>query len=515
MTEYLRESRKNVRKRKDNSIQISGPLELEQSAATKAKNAFNDARRKGGGKDANFSRKLDITGPVNVVHKLHVDKDLNWTGKESANSLELLDKLGEGAYGAVYRALHVPTGHILAVKTVPMSGAAQETDDIKKEIEILKQCRHDNIVSLYGCMFQEGVLWILMDFCGAGSVKDFQKHWPKPLTESEITAIMYFVVLGLRYLHSINIIHRDLKSANILITENGDVKIADFGVSFQVNNTLAKANTVVGTPLFMAPEALAASNSTEKADIWSMAITAIEMVDGYPPHHDENIMRAMLLITTAEPPKLVNADKMSDKFNAFLARCLKMNADERPSAEELLEDELFKDQNHKAVMAGLLAEYRINKLVNLSSDSLSDKQATDNDDDGACQLVEEALEVFEEDPRRPVIKRTESVRSTSSNGSLGTISHGDLDKIAFINTVVKQKKQWAPDVEESINAMEELMTSLQEQLNEEKIMTAEAAFYKGVSFQKLVREINEMKVTAAELEAKVASYKRSTRKPKK
>lgn len=506
----MRESRKNVKKKKDTSMHISGPLELEQTTATKAKNAFNDARRKGGGKDSSQGRKLDITGPVNVVHKLHVDKDLNWTGKESANSLELLNKLGEGAYGAVYRALHVPTGHILAVKTVPMSGAEQQTDDIKKEIEILKQCRHDNIVSLYGCMFHEGVLWILMDFCGAGSVKDFQKHWPKPLTESEVTAIMFFVVQGLCYLHSINIIHRDLKSANILITENGDVKIADFGVSFQVNNTLAKANTVVGTPLFMAPEALAATNSTEKADIWSMAITAIEMVDGVPPHHDENIMRAMLLITTAPPPKLVNADKVSDKFNNFLARCLKMDAEERPSAEELLEDELFKDQNHKAVMAGLLAEYRINKLVNLSSDSLSDKQNTD-DDDGSCFLVEEALEVFEEDPKRPAMKRTESVRSTSSNSSLGTISHGDIEKIAFINTVIKQQKQWAPDVEESILAMEELMTSLQDQLNEEKIMTAEAAFYKGVSYQKLVREIKEMKITAAELQKKVDAYKKSSR----
>ena len=290
----------------------------------------------------------------------------------------------------------------------------------------------------------------------------------------------------------------------------------------------------------------------------------------------------MLLITTAPPPKLVNADKVSDKFNNFLARCLKMDADERPSAEELLEDELFKDQNHKAVMAGLLAEYRINKLVNISSDSLSDKQNTD-DDDGSCVLVEEALEVFEEDPRRPVMKRTESVRSTSSNSSsLGTISHGDIDKIAFINTIVKQKKQWAydtpalslsyisltrththtlshfpqlcslrlqsspsrettnsslppppplslslclsvclagahcsqpcrPDVEESILAMEELMTALQDQLNEEKIMTSDAAFYKGISYQKLVREIKEMNITVAELQKKVDSYKRSNR----
>jgi serine/threonine protein kinase len=150
----------------------------------------------------------------------------------------------------------------------------------------------------------------------------------------------------------------------------------------------------------------------------------------------------MLLITTAEPPQLVNKDKVSDKFNNFLARCLKMDAEKRPSAEELLEDELFQGQNHKAVMAGLLAEYRINKLVNESSDSLSDKQNTD-DDDGSCVLMEEALEVFEEDAKRPVFKRTESSRSTSSNSSLGTISHGDIDKIAFINDVVKQKKQWA------------------------------------------------------------------------
>merc|ERR1712137_707333 len=300
-------------------------------------------------------KRIVITEPLHVEHKLHVDENLNWT---DANSLQLLNKLGEGAYGIVYRALHVPTNTELAIKTVPISEDSEESTDILKEIDILKQCRHDNVVSLYGCVFSENSLWIIMDYCSVGSVKDFMKHSPRSFTEKEISAVIYYVLRGLSYLHSISIIHRDLKSANILLTDSGEAKIADFGVSYQVSNTLAKKTTVVGTPLFMAPESLDGGDYSEKADIWSLAITAIEMHDGQPPHNDEHIMRAMLLITQNDPPTLSDPSSVSPEFNHFLERCLKKESKERATAEELMKDPFIANGDHQITLMEMIREFK-------------------------------------------------------------------------------------------------------------------------------------------------------------
>eukprot|EP01094_Clydonella_sp_ATCC50884_P021002 TRINITY_DN4500_c0_g1_i1.p1 TRINITY_DN4500_c0_g1~~TRINITY_DN4500_c0_g1_i1.p1 ORF type:complete len:582 (+),score=119.75 TRINITY_DN4500_c0_g1_i1:227-1972(+) len=322
---------------------------------------------------------LSITGPVKVTHKLHVDKDLNWS-EQSPESLRLTAKLGEGAYGCVYKATHVATDQEVAIKTVLVGAEEGEgVNEIKKEIDILKQCRHPNIVSLYGCVQKGNELWIMMDYCSIGSVKDFMKKSQKNLTEPQATAVLYYVCKGLCYLHDINIVHYDLKSANILINNEGNVKIADFGVSYKGDKTLSNKGgaSVVGTPLFMSPQALNCCDSGWSSDIWSLGVTAIEMIDGNPPYHDEHVMRAMLLIASGPPATVLHPENFSAKFNAFIARCLQMDDENRPTAEELLEDPLFEGVDHMQHLKGILAEGTILRL-NESDDVVDERILAQN-----------------------------------------------------------------------------------------------------------------------------------------
>eukprot|EP01103_Thecamoeba_quadrilineata_P000293 TRINITY_DN10248_c0_g1_i1.p1 TRINITY_DN10248_c0_g1~~TRINITY_DN10248_c0_g1_i1.p1 ORF type:complete len:478 (+),score=65.25 TRINITY_DN10248_c0_g1_i1:40-1473(+) len=297
---------------------------------------------------------LNITGPTNMVHKVHVDMEFNWTGVDPSTAFEIIKKLGDGAYGVVYKARHIETLYVLAVKVVL---AGKNIDDLKKEIDILKKCRNNNIVSLYGCCAKDGYLWILMDYCGYGSVTDFLKVYNKPLTMEEIVAIIYNVLQGLTYLHSRGIIHRDLKSGNILLSESGEVKIADFGVSSQLG-ALNHANTIIGTPLFMSPEVLDGQKYDYSADIWSLGITVIEMSDGTPPHSGENLMRSMMLIASGPPPTLIDTTRWPSDYNNFIARCVKKNPEQRPKAADLLLDPIFSNKDCKAIISELISKHK-------------------------------------------------------------------------------------------------------------------------------------------------------------
>jgi len=162
---------------------------------------------------------------------------------------------------------------------------------------------------------------------------------------------------GLKYLHSMKKIHRDIKSGNILLNHEGDCKLADFGVSAELNTTLAKRKTVIGTPYWMAPEVLQSSEYDGKADIWSLAITAIEMAVGEPPHSNVHPMRAIFLIPTSDPPTLPNPSDWSHDFNDFLKVCLVKNPANRPTAADLLEHHPFiKKAKTRATIAALVDE---------------------------------------------------------------------------------------------------------------------------------------------------------------
>ncbi|KJE90658.1 STE/STE20/MST protein kinase, variant 1 [Capsaspora owczarzaki ATCC 30864] len=266
---------------------------------------------------------------------------------------DVLEKLGEGSYGSVFKARHKDTQSILAVKQVPLENDLQ---DIIKEISMIKECDSPFIVKYYGSYFKDTDLWIIMEFCGAGSVADVMRLRRKVLEEPEIACILQHALKGLSYLHSKLKIHRDIKAGNILLNHEGVAKLADFGVAGQLSDAMAKRNTVIGTPFWMAPEVIQEIGYDVKADIWSLGITAIEMAEGRPPYAEIHPMRAIFMIPTKPPPTLSEKDKFSESFNDFLAKCLKKNPAERPTAAELLEHPFIKNAPPISVLSKVMTE---------------------------------------------------------------------------------------------------------------------------------------------------------------
>lgn len=173
--------------------------------------------------------------------------------KEPEEVFELLEKLGEGSYGSVHQARHRATGRIIAIKQVPVDSDLQE---IIKEISIMQQCECANIVRYYGSYFKQSDLWIVMEYCAAGSVADIMRILRTTLDAQQLASVLQGTLKGLTYLHARRKIHRDVKAGNILLDGRGQAKLADFGVAGQLSDTLAKRNTVIGTPFWMAPEVI-------------------------------------------------------------------------------------------------------------------------------------------------------------------------------------------------------------------------------------------------------------------
>ncbi|KAF8383093.1 cst-1 [Pristionchus pacificus] len=259
--------------------------------------------------------------------------------KQPEEVFDIVSKLGEGSYGAVHKAVHKATGHTLAVKKVPVDTDLQE---ILKEISIMQQCDSKYVVKYYGSYFKNSDLWIVMEYCGAGSISDIMRLRRKTLSEAEISAVLRDTLKGLRYLHLLKKIHRDIKAGNILLNTHGHAKLADFGVAGQLTDTLAKRNTVIGTPFWMAPEVIEEIGYDTKADIWSLGITAIEMAEGRPPYADIHPMRAIFMIPTKPPPTFKKPEEWSEPFQRFIRACLVKEPDSRKSAADLLQEDFIK-----------------------------------------------------------------------------------------------------------------------------------------------------------------------------
>ncbi|KAI8897487.1 kinase-like domain-containing protein [Globomyces pollinis-pini] len=233
--------------------------------------------------------------------------------KDPETLYDLIECIGCGSYGEVHKARSTETGDIVAVKIIKLE-PGEEIDEVLNEVNILKDCTHKNIVSYIGCYMKRGlqrgqkIIWIIMEYCGGGSVEAVSKALKAPLKEQEIKCIMRECLLGLEFLHSKNKIHRDIKCGNILMKDNGEIKLADFGVSTQLSKTFTKRNTFIGTPYWMAPEVITSEQQgtayDHKADIWSLGITAIEMAEGSPPMFELHPMRALFMIPTIKPPEL-------------------------------------------------------------------------------------------------------------------------------------------------------------------------------------------------------------------
>ncbi|KAI5725050.1 hypothetical protein M8J77_010336 [Diaphorina citri] len=268
---------------------------------------------------------------------------------------DVLCKLGEGSYGSVYKALHKESGQVLAIKQVPVDTDLQE---IIKEISIMQQCDSPYVVKYYGSYFKNTDLWIVMEYCGAGSVSDIMRLRKKTLSEDEIATILCDTLKGLEYLHLRRKIHRDIKAGNILLNTEGHAKLADFGVAGQLTDTMAKRNTVIGTPFWMAPEVIQEIGYDCVADMWSLGITALEMAEGKPPYGDIHPMRAIFMIPTKPPPSFREPDVWTPEFIDFVSRCLVKNPEERATASEMLNHEFIQNARPPTILAQLIAEAR-------------------------------------------------------------------------------------------------------------------------------------------------------------
>ncbi|OXB62329.1 hypothetical protein ASZ78_015073 [Callipepla squamata] len=365
---------------------------------------------------------MEPAAPKSKLKKLSEDS----LTKQPEEVFDVLEKLGEGSYGSVFKAIHKESGQVVAIKQVPVESDLQE---IIKEISIMQQCDSPYVVKYYGSYFKNTDLWIVMEYCGAGSVSDIIRLRNKTfilsdlytvsheqltvarlgivggqkqilLTEDEIATILKSTLKGLEYLHFMRKIHRDIKAGNILLNTEGHAKLADFGVAGQLTDTMAKRNTVIGTPFWMAPEVIQEIGYNCVADIWSLGITSIEMAEGKPPYADIHPMRfcsrldvekveeatgnfvmgeevkpglaasfieeegicvlplieAIFMIPTNPPPTFRKPELWSDEFTDFVKKCLVKNPEQRATATQLLQHTFIKNAKPVSILRDLITE---------------------------------------------------------------------------------------------------------------------------------------------------------------
>ncbi|XP_075554593.1 MAP4K3-like protein hppy isoform X1 [Dermacentor variabilis] len=305
---------------------------------------------------------------------------------------ELVQRVGSGTYGDVYKAKRLSTGEMAAIKVIKLEpgwryGTWDEFGVIQQEILMMKDCRHPNIVAYFGSYLRRDKLWICMEYCGGGSLQDIY-HITGPLSEQQIAYMCRETLKGIAYLHYVGKMHRDVKGANILLTDDGDVKLADFGVSAQITATISKRKSFIGTPYWMAPEVAAVERKggyNQQCDIWAVGITAIELAELQPPMFDLHPMRALFLMSKSgfKPPQLKDKVKWSQNFHHFVKVALTKNPKKRPTAERLLMHPFLNGDHLTKRLARELLE-KVNNPHNNYSE-------LDPDDDGILYNVPQRI----------------------------------------------------------------------------------------------------------------------------
>lgn len=340
-----------INERKDNSNNNPPPLPKDQPVRDPQQAALNSQRKKEEKKRRN----------AQIYAKLATICSEGDPSKKYRN----LVKIGQGASGGVYTAYEVGSNLSVAIKQMNLEQQPKK-ELIINEILVMKGSRHKNIVNFIDSYLLRGDLWVVMEYMEGGSLTDVVTH--SVMTEGQIGAVSRETLKGLKFLHSKGVIHRDIKSDNILLSMNGDIKLTDFGFCAQINEVNLKRTTMVGTPYWMAPEVVSRKEYGPKVDIWSLGIMIIEMIEGEPPYLNETPLRALYLIATNGTPNLKDPESLTEIMRNFLSWTLQVDPEKRGTATELLEDPFILQADDVSSLSPLVKLARMKKMAEKSDE---------------------------------------------------------------------------------------------------------------------------------------------------
>ncbi|XP_055764456.1 serine/threonine-protein kinase 24-like isoform X1 [Salvelinus fontinalis] len=392
-----------------------------------------------------------------------------------------LERIGKGSFGEVFKGIDKRTQKVVAIKIIDLEEAEDEMEDIQQEITVLSQCDSPYITKYYGSYLKEAKLWIIMEYLGGGSALDLLE--PGLLDETQIATILREILKGLEYLHSEKKIHRDIKAANVLLSERGEVKLADFGVAGQLTDTQLKRSTFVGTPFWMAPEVIKQSAYDCKADIWSLGITCIELAKGEPPHSELHPMKVLFLIPKNTPPTLEG--NYSKTLKEFVEACLNKEPSFRPTAKELLKHKLIVRHAKKtSYLTELVDKYRRWKAEQTRQQAESSSDESDSEQDGQASggnnfgSDDWIFTIREKDPKR------------LQNGGEGqAVESGGISRRLYstsLSTIIAPSLAELKQRQEAVNGNPMALDELRE-----AILLAEEA-YPGISDSLVTQLVNRL-----------------------